>query len=161
MQSCISFTFFLKTTDSFRYVLSTWNVCKIFWFFYTIEVTTMPVPCIIIKYYKMSHSPLIEVYTKLLQLNFSDSLTSRIKDSHSLLSFFVFKVKVAETNYLRGLICGHPWGRIPLTDKLKKVILWSLQANKAGSVCKSQSSITPFLWSQPTLFSMFTDVKCV
>ena len=61
---------------------------KYFDFFYIIEVT-IPVPCIIIKLsYKTSCSPLIEVYTKLLQLHLSDSLSNRVSDSHFLLSFF-------------------------------------------------------------------------
>ena len=60
-------------------------------FFHVIKVTTMPVPCIIIKLsYKMSRYPLIEVYTKLLlaAIKLLDSLTNRVSDSHSPLSFF-------------------------------------------------------------------------
>ena len=61
-----------------------------------------------------------------------------------MLFFLVLEVKVAETSYLvSDLICSHLQGRIPLTDKLKIVILWSVQANKAGSVCEWQSSV-PF-----------------
>ena len=54
-------TFSWKTNDSFQNVLSWLNLCNILSFFHAIEVTSMPVPRIIIK---MSRYPLMEVYTK-------------------------------------------------------------------------------------------------
>ena len=65
------------------------------------------------------------------------------------LAFSVLKVKVAETNYLRGLIWSHPWGEYPWPISWLKIVIlcWSVQANKASSVCKSQSCITSSLKS--------------